>query len=343
MTNLRLTSQLQAHSTRSALSRFFALFTERFALELRSVTDAVTGLFFPAEETTLGVVTAARAFSGVADIFVSQAGVTASHAAGEPFLATDGAVLVITLWAAALMASTGGRCVVVSDGAERTITTQNRLLTALSAEGASAAFWNLTTGKAKTDIAALASVDLDAVTVASHHFTGSADRSASTGLGTHGKRADTIGAVCSAFAWVVVVAGRADRCGIQRAGAAITCVRALVIGEAGVDAEVVHAAEAFSASFDRAGAIVEAQLRTDALAAIAKRRAAALTSDTGLAIFRANAVAVLTTRLPGFAGVRLVASDAGAARVRFVTRRTHAAGLVLGTRVVVSGAVVPVA
>ena len=214
MTNLRLTSQLQAHSTRSALSRFFALFTERFALEIRCVTDAVTRLFFPAEETTLGVFAAARALSRVADIFVGEAGVTAGHAAGESVLATDGAVLIVTLGAAALMASTGGRCVVVSDGAERTISAQNRLLAALSAEGARAAFRNLTTGKAKTDITTRASADLDAVTVASHHFTGSADRSTGAGLGTHGERAATVGAVCAAFARVVVVAGCADWCGV---------------------------------------------------------------------------------------------------------------------------------
>jgi hypothetical protein len=214
MTNLRLTSQLQAHSTRSALGGFFAFFTERFALEISIITDAVTRLFFPAEETTLGVVAAARAFRRVADVVVGEASITASHAAGETFLATNGAVLVITFRAAALMASAGGRCVVISDGAERTITAQQSLLTALSAEGAVAALSNLTTSQAKTDVTTRTGTDLDAVSVAGHHFTGSADRSAGASLGTYGKRAATVFAVCSTFASVVVVAGCADRCGV---------------------------------------------------------------------------------------------------------------------------------
>ena len=94
----------------------FAFFAEGFARKLWVITDAVTRFFFPTEEATFGVLAAAGTLCRVADVIVSKACITASHAAGETFFAADRAVLIRTFGAAALMASTSGRRIVIEIG-----------------------------------------------------------------------------------------------------------------------------------------------------------------------------------------------------------------------------------
>jgi hypothetical protein len=180
------------------------------------------------------------------------------------------------------------------------------------------------------------------VTVASHDFAGAADRLAGARFGTYRKRATAVGASCTAFTRVVVITGCSQWSRVQGAGATIAGVGALVIGQAGVDAEVVDAAKSFRAGFHRASSTVEAEIRINALAAIAKRRTSALTGNARFAVIEANTVIVLSTRLTRFTGIRLVTSNACAAWIVRVTSWSYATCLILWARIIVTCAVVPI-
>ena len=322
---------------------FFALFAKGFTRQFGIIAHAVPSALFPAKETTFGVFAAASTLCRITDIFWAEADVTTIVAASLSFRAAHGAVLVWTFWATTLAASTGCRCVIVGDCAERAVTAANRFFGTFSIKGTCSTFGNLTTRQTQADITVRSSAHFDAVTIASHHFTRSTDGLAGAGFSAYRKRAATICASCTAFTGVVIITCRAQRSGIQGTGATVTSVGALVIGQARVNTDIVDAAKAFRTGFHRASSTVEAEIRINALTAIAKRRTSALTGNARFAVVEAHTVIVLSTRLTRFTCVRLVTSNACAAGIVRVTSWSYATCLVLRTRVIVTCAVVPIA
>ena len=178
------------------------------------------------------------------------------------------------------------------------------------------------------------------MTVASHDFAGAADGLAGARFGTYRKRATAVGASCTAFTRVVVITGCSQWSRVQGAGATIAGVGALVIGQAGVDAEVVDAAKSFSAGFNRASAIVLAKALLDAATIDAKVGVAALLIDTRVTV--TFAVTIFKASLASRTGIVAVAGFTGAAWVVVITGGANATRLVLRARIVVGCAVVPV-
>ena len=232
----------------------FAFLTKGFTLKV-AIADAVSRFLFPTEEPALGILGAASTLSRVTDIFVRDAGIAANIRAGRAVWAGDRAVLADL--GTALEAGTRVGIGIVSDGAKRTVATPLVLFAALSVEAAGATFGHMTASKAETDpLLVRASANFLTVAVAGDHFTGTGNRLTGASLGANRKRATTVFTGGSAFTGVVVVTSSTLRSWIKRAGAAITSIGALVIGQATVDAEISHAAIAFSASLNWAGAVL---------------------------------------------------------------------------------------